>query len=111
MARDCAGPIILAVGDAEVSSLAPSAFAQVQSEVGHEMVRDENFTLGVLLSMQVGLYKDRIIAISTEATQEAALEGLLHKVQSKWASIEFTLNPYKARQFEGSPCVLVLGTR
>ena len=72
-----------------------SHWAKVQTEIGHELVRDENFTLGLLLQFQVGLYKDRIIAISTEATQEAALEQLLHKVQSKWATIEFTLNPYK----------------
>ena len=76
-------------------SMKETHWAKVQSEVGHEMVRDENFTLGVLLDFQVGLYKDRILAISTEATQEATLEGMLHKVQNKWNSIEFTLNPYK----------------
>lgn len=40
-------------------------------------------------------FKDRIIQISTEATQEAALEQLLNKVLAKWNGVEFTVNAYK----------------
>jgi dynein heavy chain len=35
------------------------------------------------------------VSISTEATQEAALEELLAKVTTKWAGIEFSVIPYK----------------
>lgn len=33
--------------------------------------------------------------VSTEATQEAALQQLLDKVHDKWRYVEFTINPYK----------------
>lgn len=39
--------------------------------------------------------KDAILTISTEATQEAALEELLAKVTTKWTAIEFSVIPYK----------------
>ena len=35
------------------------------------------------------------MTVSTEATQEAVLEGMLDKVQDKWKVVEFTLNPFK----------------
>lgn len=34
-------------------------------------------------------------AISGEATQEAALEGMLRKVQEKWTGVELTVKQYK----------------
>ena len=34
-------------------------------------------------------------AISVEATQEAALEGMLRKVQDKWVGVELTVKQYK----------------
>ncbi len=34
-------------------------------------------------------------AISVEATQEAALEGMLRKVQDKWIGVELTVKQYK----------------
>ena len=34
-------------------------------------------------------------AISGEATQEAALEGMLRKVQDKWTGVELTVKQYK----------------
>lgn len=48
-----------------------------------------------LLDAKVGAAKDACMAISTEATQEAALEELLAKVTAKWAGIEFCVIPYK----------------
>ena len=33
--------------------------------------------------------------ISVEATQEAALEGMLRKVQDKWIGVELTVKQYK----------------
>lgn len=49
--------------------------------------------------------KDAIIATSTEATQEAALEDLLAKVVTKWATIELAVVPYK-----DSKDVFILGS-
>jgi hypothetical protein len=49
----------------------------------------------VLLDAKVGAVKDAVIGISTEATQEAALEDLLAKVVTKWATIELAVVPYK----------------
>jgi hypothetical protein len=48
-----------------------------------------------LLDVKVGAAKEACVSISTEATQEAALEELLAKVTTKWAGIEFTVIPYK----------------
>jgi len=36
-----------------------------------------------------------VCAISVEATQEAALEGMLRKVQDKWIGVELTVKQYK----------------
>ena len=36
-----------------------------------------------------------MLQISTEATQELALEELLAKVHSKWSDVEFVVMPYK----------------
>eukprot|EP00959_Pyramimonas_sp_CCMP1952_P136956 2865746-Pyramimonas_sp.AAC.1 len=52
------------------------------------IVNDESFTLGLLISLRLIEYKDAIVRISTEATQEASLEQLLHKVQAKWTGVE-----------------------
>lgn len=54
-----------------------------------------SLSLGSLLLLNVKELKDRIVAISTEATQEAALEAMLRKVQEKWSGIEFAILPYK----------------
>ncbi len=48
-----------------------------------------------LLDAKVQDFKDQISQVSTEATQELALEELLAKVHNKWTDIEFTVLPYK----------------
>jgi hypothetical protein len=58
-------------------------------------VADYAINQQVLLDAKVGAVKDAIIATSTEATQEAALEDLLAKVVTKWATIELAVVPYK----------------
>ena len=80
-------------------------WTKIQEELGKEIVRDEAFTLKALLDYQVMDMKDRIVAISTEATQEAALEGMLKKVADKWSVIEFTVLPFKE-----SKDVFILGS-
>ena len=49
----------------------------------------------VLLDAKVQDWRDAIAQVSTEATQELALEELLAKVQSKWTDVEFGVLPYK----------------
>jgi dynein heavy chain len=49
----------------------------------------------VLFDANVCQVREALVTISTEGTQEAALEELLAKVTSKWASIEFSVIPYK----------------
>jgi dynein heavy chain, axonemal len=56
---------------------------------------DPSFTMEFLTDLKIGKYKDTVLAISTEATQEAALEEMLAKVNSKWSDIEFQCIPYK----------------
>lgn len=68
---------------------------KVQEVMSQELVRDESFTLGLLMSYNVNDFKDDISRISTEATQEAALEGMLKKINDKWTDIEFTVLPFK----------------
>ncbi len=45
--------------------------------------------------LQLAGQRDRVCAISVEATQEAALEGMLRKVQDKWIGVELTVKQYK----------------
>ena len=45
--------------------------------------------------LQLASQRDRVCAISGEATQEAALEGMLRKVQDKWTGVELTVKQYK----------------
>jgi dynein heavy chain len=49
----------------------------------------------VLLDAGVCGAKDALLSISTEATQEAALEELLSKVSARWAGLELPVVPYK----------------
>ena len=49
----------------------------------------------MLLDAKVQQWKEQLSQVSTEATQELALEELLAKVVSKWADIEFGVLPYK----------------
>eukprot|EP00001_Collodictyon_triciliatum_P102317 17985_4 len=53
--------------------------------------RDTSLTLRLLYEMNVLDYKDSISQISTEASQEAALEDMLKKVETIWQSTEFTI--------------------
>jgi hypothetical protein len=53
------------------------------------------FVIQALLDIKVYNFKDQVVAISTEATQELALEELLAKVQTKWSGVEFNVMSYK----------------
>ena len=70
-------------------------WGKIFAVIDKQIPRDESFTLQVLLDARVQDWKDDIAQISTEATQELALEELLNKVQNKWADVEFQALPYK----------------
>lgn len=56
---------------------------------------DPSLTMDFLTTLKIGQHKDTVLTVSTEATQEAALEEMLSKVNSKWSDIEFQCIPYK----------------
>lgn len=48
-----------------------------------------------LHSTQVVQRQAEVVTLSMEASQEAALEGLLDNISSKWSSIDLTVVPFK----------------
>lgn len=70
-------------------------WVKIEEAIGHPIPREEPFTVHALHELKVHEWKDRIATISTEATQEHALEELLSNIQNKWAAVEFTVLNYK----------------
>ena len=70
---------------------------KIEAIVGKPIDREnpDLFTLNTLLDLHVQLYKEQIMVVSTEATQEGMLEEMLLKVTETWADTEFVMNPYK----------------
>ena len=68
---------------------------KVQALIGQPIVRDDEFTLQKILDMKAPEHGEAIGLISTEATQEQALEEMLHKVVTKWSDVCFQVVPYK----------------
>ncbi|EFJ52773.1 dynein heavy chain 3 [Volvox carteri f. nagariensis] len=71
-------------------------WVKVNAAVGRYIERNEDLTLQALLDMKLLSVREAISTISTEATQEAALEALLDKIVDKWRHVELALRPYKA---------------
>ncbi|XP_075057079.1 dynein axonemal heavy chain 14 [Mixophyes fleayi] len=68
--------------------------------IGRMIMRDKNFTLGSLLELRIFQHKDKIIDISTTATNEATLEGMLDKVISLWNKTDFKLTAHQSELSE-----------
>ncbi|KAG1666392.1 hypothetical protein FOA52_006501 [Chlamydomonas sp. UWO 241] len=85
-------PIVAYLGN---SDLRERHWTKVNAVLGGPIERGESLTLQSLMHMQAGSHKDAIGTISTEATQEAALQTLLDGVLEKWRHMEFTCNAYK----------------
>ena len=68
---------------------------KVEELIGAPIVRDDEFTLQKILDMGAPAHGEAIGAVSTEATQEQALEELLYKVTSKWGDVSFQVVSYK----------------
>lgn len=72
-------------------------WVKVDAAVGEAVPRrdDAALTIEYLVEHKAVAHREAIAAASMEATQEAALEGMLARVSGKWADIEFTCVPYK----------------
>ncbi|XP_068088957.1 dynein axonemal heavy chain 14 isoform X3 [Hyperolius riggenbachi] len=68
--------------------------------IGRMITKDKNFTLGNLLELRIFQHRDKIIDISTTATNEATLEGMLNKVISLWNKTEFKLTAHHSELSE-----------
>ena len=85
-------PVILALLN---QSMKTRHWDKVQELIGAPIVRDDEFTLQKILDLKAPAHGEAIGAISTEATQEQALEELLQKVTHKWADVCFQVLAYK----------------
>ncbi|KAL3130872.1 hypothetical protein ABBQ38_000201 [Trebouxia sp. C0009 RCD-2024] len=70
-------------------------WTKLQQELGVILPVGPAFTLQTLFDLKLASQRDRVCAISGEATQEAALEGMLRKVQDKWTGVELPVKQYK----------------
>ncbi|XP_073527968.1 dynein axonemal heavy chain 14 isoform X2 [Phyllobates terribilis] len=68
--------------------------------IGRMITKDKNFTLGNLLELRIFQHKDKIIDISTTATNEATLEAMLNKVISLWSKTDFRLTAHRTELSE-----------
>uniref|UniRef100_A0A8C5PZV6 AAA+ ATPase domain-containing protein n=1 Tax=Leptobrachium leishanense TaxID=445787 RepID=A0A8C5PZV6_9ANUR len=68
----------------------------IHNTIGRLLTRDKNFTLGNLLELKISQHKDKIIDISTTATNEATLEGMLSKIISLWNKTDFVLTAHQS---------------
>jgi hypothetical protein len=69
------------VTDLRNPKIQPRHWEKVEETLGNKVVRDEKLTLGALLDLRIVVHRDTLQQISTEATQESALEALLNKVR------------------------------
>eukprot|EP00958_Prasinococcus_capsulatus_P007761 scaffold712_cov404-Prasinococcus_capsulatus_cf.AAC.19 len=80
------------------SALKDRHWARIEHLVGQSLHGDTRITLGTVLTSKATEHGELIMAVSTEATQEHALEEILHKTVSKWTSMDLVLNPYKEQK-------------
>ncbi|XP_071996145.1 dynein axonemal heavy chain 14 isoform X2 [Engystomops pustulosus] len=74
--------------------------------IGRMITKDRNFTLGNLLELRILQHKDKIIDVSTTASNEATLEGMLNKVIGLWSKTDFKLAAHKSELSE----ILIIAT-
>ncbi|PNH01405.1 Dynein heavy chain 6, axonemal, partial [Tetrabaena socialis] len=77
---------------ARFEGLAPSAMEGLLSVYSRAVFKMERG----LVPNKLLAAREAVTLISTEATQEAALEAMLDKVTDKWRHVELVLKPYKA---------------
>lgn len=79
-------------------------FALIDEIVGRELSKDPDFTLGVLIDLKVMDLKDDIQTVSNTATQEAALEELVLKVQKGQRPSCHQISPLPAKPLKRPGC-------
>eukprot|EP00775_Hariotina_reticulata_P007079 gene7079-7292_t len=72
-------------------------WAAIEDLLGRRVDRtpDAVTSIASLLDLQLLEHQDQISVISSEATQEAALEALLAHVADRWRGVEFLVKPWK----------------
>ncbi|XP_056424426.1 dynein axonemal heavy chain 14 isoform X2 [Hyla sarda] len=96
-------PIVVALRN---PSLQVRHWDLIHFTIGRMITKDKSFTLGNLLELRIFQHKDKIIEISTTATNEATLEGMLNKIISLWSKTDFRLTVHKTELSE----ILVIAT-
>ncbi|XP_069810836.1 dynein axonemal heavy chain 14 isoform X3 [Dendropsophus ebraccatus] len=96
-------PIVVALRN---PSLQARHWDLIHFTIGRMITKDKSFTLGNLLELRIFQHKDKIIDISTTATNEATLEGMLNKVISLWSKTDFRLTVHKSELSE----ILIIAT-
>ncbi|XP_078503488.1 dynein axonemal heavy chain 14 [Lissotriton helveticus] len=76
----------------------------IQYTIGRSITKDKSFTLGNLLELKIFQHKDKISDISTTATNEATLEGMLNKVIGLWSKTDFQLAVHHS---DNSPMMII----
>lgn len=82
---------------------------QVQDIIGQRIVRDKNFTLGVLFELEVAEHKEEISNVAGSAVQEAILEQMIKKIEGVWAAQDFTVSLYKESKDFGESLYIISG--
>ncbi|CAG9467054.1 unnamed protein product [Pedinophyceae sp. YPF-701] len=85
-------PLVMALRN---TNMKPRHWMRLVHAYGARLDQEPDFTVGRLLQQRTPEAQDQTIMVSEEATQEAALEGLLRRVQDRWVSTELEFRPYK----------------
>ena len=86
-------PVVVALRN---PNMKPEHWFKVSETLNHAMdPDDERITLEGVLALGVMSHADAMVTVSTEATQEAHLLGMLNKIKDKWNAVDFAINPYK----------------
>ncbi|XP_044530905.1 dynein axonemal heavy chain 14 [Gracilinanus agilis] len=75
--------------------LKPRHWTLLQGIVGHDFILDTQCTVEKLLELELFHYEEKIIEISTIATNEAALEKMLYKIIELWHNTPIRFSLYQ----------------
>lgn len=68
---------------------------QISEIIGIPLKVDADFTLAKVLEMGLDSMVDKFEGISDNASKESTLEKGMDKMQTDWAGLSFTVNPFK----------------
>ncbi|XP_036611437.1 dynein heavy chain 14, axonemal [Trichosurus vulpecula] len=67
----------------------------IQAIIGQAFILDRQSTVQQLLELELYRYEEKIIEVSTTATNEAALEKMLYKIIELWSNTPLRLTPHQ----------------